>query len=49
VGDSRQARFDVPEAVLVRVLRHAHHQELVVAGEVPDTIVPVYRVTQLLN
>ena len=40
MGDSRQARFDVPETVLVRVLRHTHDQELVVAGEVPDTIVP---------
>ena len=52
VGDGRQARFDVPETVLVRVLRHAHDQELVVAGEVPDTIVPVvsgYAIVELTS
>lgn len=52
VGDGRQARFDVPETVLVRVLRHAHDQELIVAGEVPDTIVPVvsgYAIVELTS
>ena len=41
VGDCRQTCFDIPEAVLIRVLSHAHNQELVIAGEVPDTIVPI--------
>lgn len=41
VGDCRKTCFDIPETVLVRVLSHTHYQELVVAGEVPDTIVPV--------
>ncbi len=41
MGDGRKICFDVPGTVLVRVLRHAHYQELVVAGEVPDTIVPI--------
>ena len=52
VGDGRLARFDVPETVLVRVLRHAHDQELVVASEVPDTIVPVvsgYAIVELTS
>ena len=41
LGNSCQPRFDIPETVLVRVLSHARDQELVVAGKVPDTIVPV--------
>ncbi len=41
MGDRRQTSLDVSETVLVRILSHAHHEELIVTGEVPDTIVPV--------
>lgn len=34
-----QARFDITQAVLVRILNHTHDKELVVAGKVPDTVI----------
>ena len=41
MGDCRQVRFDVPKASLVRILGQTYHKKLVVAGKVPDAIVPV--------
>jgi hypothetical protein len=34
-----QARFDITQAVLVRILSHAHYKKLIVTGKVPDSVI----------
>lgn len=41
MGHRRETRLNIPETVLAGKLSLAHDEELIVAGEVPDTIVPV--------
>ena len=41
MGDSCKACLNIPKTALVSILSEAHHKELVVTGEVPDTVVPI--------
>jgi hypothetical protein len=40
-GDSLQAGFYITETVFIGELGQTHNQELIVAGEIPDSIVSV--------
>jgi hypothetical protein len=41
VGDSLQAGFNITETVLIGELGQTHNKELIVAGEISDTIVAI--------
>ena len=49
VLNCNQTRLNISKAILRSILRKTHHEKLIVAGQIPGTMSPLYLATHALK